>query len=62
VQPEWKDAVCYVVAFIALDEAPRLLSNIVDCDPESAAIGQRVTCVFVATAEPDLSLPVFRLS
>jgi uncharacterized OB-fold protein len=60
VQPEWKDEVPYVVAFVALDEGPRLLSNIVDCDPETVAIGQRVTCAFVETTDPELGLPVFR--
>ena len=60
VQPEWQSEVPYVVAFVALDEGPRLLSNIVDCDPETLAIGQRVVCRFVETTDPELGLPVFR--
>lgn len=61
VQPEWKDAVPYVVAFIDLDEGGRILSNIVDCDPADVRCGARVTARFVPTTDPELGLPVFYL-
>lgn len=32
----------YVVALVELDEGVRLLSNIVDCPPESVSVGDRV--------------------
>ena len=32
-----------VVAFITLEEGPTMLTNIVDCDPDSVRIGQPVT-------------------
>jgi uncharacterized OB-fold protein len=42
-------AVPYVVASVELDEGPRVFTNIVDADPESVRIGQRVTVTFTAT-------------
>lgn len=42
----FRDAVPYVIAYVELDEGPRVLTNIVDCDPESVEIGQRVSAVF----------------
>ena len=32
----------YCVAYIELDEGPRLFTNIVDCDLDTVRIGQRV--------------------
>jgi len=59
VNPEMADAVPYVVAFVALDEGPRLMTNLVDCDPAAVRCGQRVTARFEASADPDLWVPVF---
>ena len=61
VQPEWKDKGAYVVAMVTLDDGGRLISNIVDCDPDAVKCGARVTCAFVETTDPELGLPVFRL-
>jgi uncharacterized protein len=36
----------YVLAYVELDEGPRVLTNIVDCDPHSLRIGQRVEARF----------------
>jgi uncharacterized OB-fold protein len=36
----------YVVAYVELDEGPRIMTNIVDVDPEDVAIGQPVRVVF----------------
>jgi uncharacterized OB-fold protein len=36
----------YTVAFVTLDEGVTMLTNLVDCDPRSLAIGQRVKVVF----------------
>lgn len=43
---DFRDLAPYVVAYVELDEGPRLLSNIVDADPESVRVGQRVQLVF----------------
>lgn len=59
-QPEWKGREPYVVAFIRLDEGGRLFSNLIDCKPEDVKCGDRVTCSFVETTDPELGLPVFR--
>jgi uncharacterized protein len=61
VQSEWKDKEPYVVAFVRLDDGGRLLSNIIDCAPETVRCGARVTSSFVETTDPELGLPVFRL-
>lgn len=36
----------YVLAYVRLDEGPTLLSNLVDMNPETVAIGMRVVVVF----------------
>lgn len=62
VQPEWKGAEPYVVAFIELEEGARLLSNVVDADPVALQCGDPVMAEFVETTDPALGLPVFRLA
>jgi uncharacterized OB-fold protein len=44
--PELADAVPYVVALVELDEGPRVVSNVVDMNPEDVAIGLRVRVRF----------------
>jgi uncharacterized OB-fold protein len=61
VQPEWKDGGPYVVAMIALDAEVRMLSNVVECDPDEVTIGARVAVAFVPTTDPALGLAVFKL-
>jgi uncharacterized OB-fold protein len=55
----YRDSGPYVVAFVELDEGPRLMTNIVDVPPESVAVGQRVAVVFTPT-EDGTALPRFR--
>ena len=47
--PAFAAAVPYVVAYVALEEGPQLLTNIVDCDPDSVSIGMAVQADFVPT-------------
>lgn len=49
----------YVVALIRLDEGPTMMSNIVDCDPESVAVGMPVEVVFEQWSE-EITIPQFR--
>jgi uncharacterized OB-fold protein len=49
----------YVVALIRLDEGPTMMSNIVECDVESVAIGMPVEVVFENWSE-EISVPQFR--
>jgi uncharacterized OB-fold protein len=48
-----------IPAFIALDEGPVIMSAIVEADPETVGVGQRVTVTFVPTADGP-PLPAFR--
>ena len=47
----YEDAVPYVVAYVELEEGPRVLTNIVGCTPDGVSIGQRVEIVFCDTGE-----------
>ena len=49
----------YVVAMIELDEGPRMMGNVTDCDPESVRIGQAVEVHFLKVAD-DVGIPVWR--
>lgn len=48
----------YAIAYVTLDEGITLLTNIVDCDLDALAIGQRVRLVF-QTAEDGQPVPMF---
>ena len=58
-QGRYRDAGPFVLAYVELEEGPRLMTNIVDCDPESVKIGQAVELVFHDTGE-GTALPRFR--
>ncbi|MFV0524452.1 MAG: Zn-ribbon domain-containing OB-fold protein [Acidimicrobiales bacterium] len=45
--PGFAEACPYVLAYVELDEGPRLLTNIVDCDPDTVTVGMAVTARFV---------------
>ncbi|WP_254533853.1 Zn-ribbon domain-containing OB-fold protein [Natrinema gelatinilyticum] len=47
-----------VVAYVELDEGPRLMTNI-DADPENVSVGTHVEVQFVDTEDEDVSIPVF---
>jgi uncharacterized OB-fold protein len=49
----WADAAPYVVAYVELDEGPRVLTNVVTDDPASVVIGTPVEAVFVPLDQPD---------
>ena len=50
----------YIVAVIALDEGPHLMTRLVTKDNASVHIGQRVTVAFEDRDE-EISLPVFKV-
>ncbi len=59
------EACPYVMAFVTLDEGPRLLSVVVECEPDDVAIGSRVEVTYVKQDRDDretFAIPVFRLS
>ncbi len=57
-QGDYRD-LAYVLAYVELEEGPRVLTNIVDCDPESISVGQAVQVVFHPTSS-GAALPRFR--
>ena len=57
--PAWEKRVPYSVALIELDEGPIMLSNIVDADPATLAVGQAVRVAF-ERVDAELSIPVFK--
>jgi uncharacterized OB-fold protein len=48
-----------VAVLVDLDEGIRLVSNLVDVEPENVAIGMPVVVTFVPTAN-DMAVPVFK--
>ena len=52
-------AVPYVLAYVELAEGPRMMTNIVEADPERLSVGQEVELVFHMTNSP-IALPRFR--
>jgi uncharacterized OB-fold protein len=56
---DYRQAGVYVLAYVELDEGPRVLTNIVDCEPDAVRIGQSVTVVFHDTGQGN-ALPRFR--
>ena len=47
----------FTLAYVTLDEGVSLMTNIVDCDPDTLAIGQRVAVVF--RQSEDCKVPYF---
>lgn len=56
---EYRDAGAYVLAMVELAEGPKMVTNIVECDPGELRIGQQVEVVFHNTGG-DGALPRFR--
>lgn len=46
---DYADATPFALAYVELDEGPRMIANIVDCDVENVRIGDRVRAVFHRT-------------
>ena len=51
----------YVIALIELDEGPTMMSNVVELDPESVAIGLPVEVTFEDWSD-EITIPKFRPS
>lgn len=49
----------YCIGYVELDEGPRMMTNIVDCDFAKLAIGQPVKLKFIASEGGGPSLPFF---
>lgn len=42
----YKEATPFVVAYVELEEGPRVMTNIVECEPEDVSVGMPVIIVF----------------
>ncbi len=56
--PFFRNLVPYIVAWIDLDEGPRILSNVINVTPEEVSIGQKV--VLEWEEHEDLNVPLFK--
>lgn len=58
--PEWPEThLPAVLAYVTLDEGPRMLTQLVDCRVEPLEIGDEVQVVFLETREDDIAVPAF---
>jgi uncharacterized OB-fold protein len=48
----------YAIAYVTLEEGPKMLTNLVKCDFDAIRIGQRVKVVFKPSSE-GMQLPMF---
>jgi uncharacterized OB-fold protein len=56
--PGFRDACPYVLAYVDLEEGPRLMTQVVGCEPDAVEIGLAVKVDFVDTGE-GLGVPRF---
>ena len=60
VVESWPDEELPLVsAYVELAEGPRMLTAIVNCDPDEVDVGTAVEVTFVPTGEDDVAIPVF---
>ncbi len=55
----FREALPYLLAYVELEEGPRMLTNIVDCRPEQVRIGMPVEVVY-EDVTPEVTLAKFR--
>lgn len=48
---KWREASPYVLAYVELAEGPRVMTNIVGCDPETIEVNMAVTLSWAETEE-----------
>jgi uncharacterized protein len=49
--PGYSGAVPYVIAYVELAEGPRVMTNVIGCDPDEVTVGMPVSVVFQDTGE-----------
>lgn len=49
-----------VIAVVELEEGPRMMTNVVDCDPNEVEIGMKVQVAFESIDDSDKVLAVFK--
>ena len=58
VEPKFMDELPYTIAYVDLDEGVRMMTRIVECEPEQITFGMKVEVVF--RERGDFMLPYFR--
>ncbi len=58
--PGFRETVPYVLAYVELSEGIRLLTNIIDCQPNSVHIGMAVDAVFEDDTASGVTVVKFR--
>ena len=53
------DLLPHVLAYVELDEGPRVMTVIEEADPEDISVGTRVEVAFRETEEDSVAIPVF---
>ena len=59
VEPKFMEDLPYVLAMVDLEEGVRMMTRIVDCDPEDVHIGMDVEVTFQDITD-EFALPMFR--
>jgi len=57
--PAFRKKVPYVLALVDVEEGVRMMTNIIDCDPQAVEIGMAVEVAFEDVTE-EITLPQFR--
>lgn len=57
--PPFGEQVPYVAAVVDLEEGPRMMTRVVDCEPDDLAVGMALQLVFEPITD-DITLPYFR--
>jgi uncharacterized OB-fold protein len=56
--PPFNERLPYIAAVVDLDEGPRVMTNMVDCDGSQLSIGMAVRATYQAISD-DVTVPVF---
>jgi uncharacterized protein len=56
--PPFNERIPYVAAAVDLEEGPRVMTNIIDCDPADLRVGMAVKVVYTVVTE-ELTAPMF---
>lgn len=54
-----EDALPVIFAYVELNEGPRMITNIVNCEPEDVKIGTHVEVRFEDTEDENVAIPTF---
>jgi len=57
--PPFRDRLPYVAAVVDLDEGPRMMTNVVGCEPDGLKVGMDLVVTFEQRTD-DVTVPVFQ--